>query len=128
MIFDQVIYSAKSPDGRKYEGPAPHKDHVHIELTRKAAANLTLATIRQVAGKGTAKRTAPYPIFGEHSARVTFVQRKLKALGLNPGPVDGIYGPLTRAAVARFQAAREELRGDADGDFGPKTWAMLVAA
>jgi hypothetical protein len=130
MIFNKIIYSAKSPNGRPYTGPNPHKDHVHIELTRKSAGSLTLATIRHVTGQKAAPKpgTPPYPVFGEHSARVTFVQRKLKALGFDPGLVDGIYGVRTRAALARFQASRKELRGDADGNFGPKTWAMLRAA
>ena len=134
MIFNRVIFSAKSPDGRPYTGEAPHKDHVHIELTRKAAANLTLATIRQAMGPAPAaadvavRRTPPFPVLGEHSARVTFVQRRLKALGFNPGPIDGVFGALTRTAVARFQASRRELKGDADGAFGPRTWALLQTA
>jgi peptidoglycan hydrolase-like protein with peptidoglycan-binding domain len=72
--------------------------------------------------------TLPFPVFGERSARVTFVQRKLKALGFDPGPVDGVFGARTKAAVTRFQASRQELKGDADGAFGPKTWAILLTA
>src|SRR5436853_71779 len=34
---------------------------------------------------------------------VAHVQADLASLGIAPGPVDGIDGPLTRAAVARFQ-------------------------
>jgi peptidoglycan hydrolase-like protein with peptidoglycan-binding domain/DNA invertase Pin-like site-specific DNA recombinase len=37
------------------------------------------------------------------SRQVREVQRKLRALGQRPGPVDGIYGPRTRAAIQRFQ-------------------------
>ena len=32
---------------------------------------------------------------------VTKIQRKLADLGLDPGPIDGVYGPLTRAALER---------------------------
>jgi peptidoglycan hydrolase-like protein with peptidoglycan-binding domain len=35
--------------------------------------------------------------------QVRAVQRRLRALGLRPGPVDGLYGPRTRAAIERFQ-------------------------
>jgi peptidoglycan hydrolase-like protein with peptidoglycan-binding domain len=35
--------------------------------------------------------------------RVREVQRRLRALGQRPGPIDGLYGPRTRAAVERFQ-------------------------
>ena len=33
------------------------------------------------------------------------VQRALKERGFNPGPIDGIYGPKTRAALHKFQKA-----------------------
>ncbi len=34
------------------------------------------------------------------------VQKALKAQGFNPGPIDGIYGPRTRAALHKFQKAK----------------------
>ena len=37
------------------------------------------------------------------SARVRALQERLRTLGHKPGPVDGLYGPLTEAAVERFQ-------------------------
>jgi peptidoglycan hydrolase-like protein with peptidoglycan-binding domain len=37
------------------------------------------------------------------SVRVRTLQRQLRSLGLRPGPIDGLYGPRTTAAVARFQ-------------------------
>jgi peptidoglycan hydrolase-like protein with peptidoglycan-binding domain len=37
------------------------------------------------------------------SRRVREVQRRLRSLGYRPGPIDGIYGKRTRAAVAWFQ-------------------------
>lgn len=49
IIHDRRIYSAKSPNGRAYSG-VPHRDHVHIEMTRKAAANLTVARAKRVLG------------------------------------------------------------------------------
>lgn len=38
-------------------------------------------------------------------ADVLAVQQALVAAGFSPGPIDGIYGPLTAAAVRAFQAA-----------------------
>jgi DNA invertase Pin-like site-specific DNA recombinase len=37
------------------------------------------------------------------SDRVREVQRRLTRLGYRPGPIDGLYGPLTRSAVQWFQ-------------------------
>jgi peptidoglycan hydrolase-like protein with peptidoglycan-binding domain len=39
----------------------------------------------------------------EGSPQVRAVQQRLRALGHRPGPVDGLYGPRTQAAVERFQ-------------------------
>jgi peptidoglycan hydrolase-like protein with peptidoglycan-binding domain len=46
--------------------------------------------------------------YGDHggSVQVRNLQRRLRELGLRPGPIDGLYGPLTAAAVGRFQRAR----------------------
>jgi DNA invertase Pin-like site-specific DNA recombinase/peptidoglycan hydrolase-like protein with peptidoglycan-binding domain len=40
------------------------------------------------------------------SDRVRQLQRTLRALGHRPGPIDGLYGPLTQGGVERFQQAR----------------------
>ena len=37
------------------------------------------------------------------SIRVRVLQRQLRRLGFRPGPIDGLYGPRTAAAVARYQ-------------------------
>lgn len=47
IIHDRVMYSAKSPNGRRYTG-VPHRDHVHLEMTGKAAKRLNVATIRRI--------------------------------------------------------------------------------
>ena len=39
------------------------------------------------------------------SASVRVIQRQLRALGYETGPIDGVYGARTEAAVERFQAA-----------------------
>lgn len=55
---------------------------------------------------------------GDRGADVRAVQQQLADLGFNPGPVDGIYGPLTVDAVERFQRAA---RIGVDGVVGPVT-------
>jgi peptidoglycan hydrolase-like protein with peptidoglycan-binding domain len=57
------------------------------------------------------------------SDRVRSLQRQLRALGTHPGPIDGRFGPLTQAAVRRFQRAE---RLTADGIVGPRTARRLA--
>ena len=58
------------------------------------------------------------------SALVQALQRRLVAVGDPPGPIDGLYGPLTENAVAQFQAAHGLV---VDGIAGPATLAALTA-
>jgi N-acetylmuramoyl-L-alanine amidase len=53
---------------------------------------------------------------------VKVIQRAVKKLGFDPGPIDGEFGPKTHAAVRAFQATRGLL---ADGEVGPKTARSL---
>lgn len=54
------------------------------------------------------------------------VQTALQSLGYSPGPLDGVIGPLTQAAVRAFQADHPPLA--VDGDPGPETQTALVKA
>lgn len=60
--------------------------------------------------------------FGSRGDFVTLLQDSLSRLGYNVGPVDGIFGNLTQAAVVAFQRNRDLA---ADGIVGPITWAAL---
>lgn len=53
---------------------------------------------------------------------VTGVQARSYNLGYNPGPIDGIVGPLTREAIRRFQ---KDNHLEVDGIPGTKTQAKL---
>jgi lysozyme len=58
------------------------------------------------------------------AADVATIQRQLAALGFYRGALDGIAGPLTRAAVIAYQSAHPDLV--ADGIAGPATRASLA--
>ena len=77
-------------------------------------ALVSAGVLRRGAGYGT----------GHGSAAVRGLQLRLRRLGFRPGPVDGLYGPLTEGAVERFQVARGLL---GDGVVGPATRKRLVA-
>lgn len=60
--------------------------------------------------------------YGSTGAEVTAIQQALKDWGLYDGPVNGTYGPLTQAAVKRFQ----QIKGlQVDGIAGPQTLKAL---
>jgi len=60
--------------------------------------------------------------YGDRSQAVRDVQQALLRAGFDPGPVDGIYGAKTLAAVKAFQTARKLA---ADGVVGPATSSAL---
>ena len=61
----------------------------------------------------------------EHgSAAVRGLQLRLRHLGFRPGPIDGLFGPLTQGAVERFQVARDLT---ADGVVGQKPRGLCWA-
>ena len=65
------------------------------------------------------------PLTSDRVQRVKALQRQLASLGLEPGPVDGRYGPLTTGAVTRFQQAQGL---QVDGCVGPLTARALAAS
>jgi lysozyme family protein len=64
----------------------------------------------------------------ENDPNVEIVQRRLRVLGIDPGTIDGDFGPNTEHAVRLFQARSADAAGEPleiDGIVGPKTWAAL---
>jgi peptidoglycan hydrolase-like protein with peptidoglycan-binding domain len=108
------------------------------------AAAVTMATLLCAPGASFAKddrgdeaaasaavlRSGGVLVWGEgyglpHGSRaVRALQLRLRAGGFRPGPIDGLYGPLTQAAVRRFQW-RHDVK--VDGIVGPQTRKPLLA-
>ena len=59
---------------------------------------------------------------GNQGDGVRMLQEALDGLGIEVGPVDGVFGPKTERAVRDFQRAAGI---DVDGIAGPMTWAEL---
>ncbi len=59
---------------------------------------------------------------GSRGTEVRNIQSRLSSWGYNPGPVDGIYGAKTEAAVKRFQRNNKLTP---DGIAGPATLAKI---
>lgn len=98
----------------------------------QAAVGLTVDGIagpRTVAALNATPSSALFPGAGYQqtggSGRVRALQQRLARMGFAPGPIDGRYGPLTTAAVERFQA-RHRLR--IDGIVGKQTLHALRVA
>jgi hypothetical protein len=150
IIYDRRIWSAASPNGRNYNGIAPHYDHLHIELTRNAGQKLNLSTLYSVLGTNKEPEVQPAPTpspspapaptpsvpsftpsvvcrrqvlrLSSRGACVSSLQRRLNVLGFKSGAPDGVFGNVTDGAVRRFQADRGL---KVDGIVGPQTWGAL---
>lgn len=68
---------------------------------------------------------------GSKGSAVRLLQEILKSFAdpqLDPGPIDGDFGPITEAAVKAFQGFAVDFDGNplkVDGIVGPKTWTAL---
>lgn len=60
---------------------------------------------------------------GSRGEAVTDLQSRLQRAGHDPGPLDGIFGSRTDAAVRSFQRAQSIT---VDGIVGPQTWGRLL--
>ncbi|MEV7567492.1 peptidoglycan-binding domain-containing protein [Streptomyces tanashiensis] len=66
--------------------------------------------------------------FGDHNDDVKTYQKALKAKGFDPGPIDGVFGNMTKDATKRFQRAQGWSGSDADGAPGAQTISRLGLA
>jgi peptidoglycan hydrolase-like protein with peptidoglycan-binding domain len=97
--------------------PAPGFAHNREAQTERGESFATA-----LSSAGLLSRGAGYGTPGG-SKLVRGLQARLRNLGHEPGPVDGLLGPLTEGAVLRFQRARGLA---VDGVVGPQTKASLV--
>jgi len=99
-----------------------------LSAAEPAAAASVAGSVDTAAGTAavTSSFTFAWPALreGSRGAAVVALQYLLTARGFSTAGVDGIFGPRTRAAVMRFQAAKKL---SVDGVVGNQTWlAVLV--
>ena len=63
---------------------------------------------------------------GNEGAEVLALQNRLKALGFEPGPIDGVFGDLTRSAVWAFEKLVMQVpRDEATGQVTNEMWQRM---
>lgn len=112
---------------RKYTGPNPHANHIHVSCTQTAkAVNSTRSWLGgKVSSPGDAKpptKTLPILQRGEQHALVPVLKR---FLGVKAHTDDPKFGAGLYSAVRRYQKMQNLT---ADGVVGPKTWATILRA
>jgi peptidoglycan hydrolase-like protein with peptidoglycan-binding domain len=111
----------------------PEPNHWRTEkMIRSVALMVTLVSLSVLAGCGgnsaptTTVTTTVTPTTTVSAANpaVAQLQLAMTSLGYYSGPIDGVYGSQTSAAVKAMQQA---LGVSADGIFGPETYVALKA-
>jgi hypothetical protein len=128
IIYDRTIWSARSPAGRPYTGVSPHYDHLHIELNRQAARELTLATLVAVLG-GTAEPPVQLEAALSYNKRQGFTRQEIVSIQQVVGvAADGIWSGPTVRAVADWQRAQGiPIDGKVWRNARGNTWPRLQA-
>lgn len=146
-IFNRQYGSARNPWPTAYRGVHPHRDHIHIEVNKRAGRDLNLATLRAVVGDFRDQpvpepEPSPSPAPQEEIPEMERLsladtrnpegsrdgwrraQSLLAANNFIPtdtfderGRPDGIPGVGTHGALARFQRTRKTGAPDGSADF-----------
>ena len=121
-LQDQLIWLGFDPgpvDGRY--GPWTTNAVKRFQLANDLEADGVVGAVTAEA----LRARSPDPPTRGRIERVKELQRQLSWLGLEPGLIDGRYGPLTTGAVKRFQEAHDLI---VDGVVGPATAEALRAS
>lgn len=99
-----------------------HQDHCHVALEiGRHLSNGSAPPVHHHAGSPGHPANRPTISWGSSGDAVKLLQKKLNARGHHLVE-DGIFGPMTNAAVMAFQRSHGLV---VDGIVGPRTWAAL---
>jgi peptidoglycan hydrolase-like protein with peptidoglycan-binding domain len=95
-----------------------------IMETGLQAGYLAARLTERLAGAAVNRVFEPILRQGSRGTDVAALQQKLIELGFSPGPLDGVFGPLTKMALMAFQRSRGII---VDGICGPQTRGAFSA-
>ncbi len=102
LILNRIIYSARSPDGRRYLGVHPHNNHAHIGLTNAAGINLNYASLVAILGEPAGGEDAMLPLKPNSAPEdIRSLQGRLNTAYNSGLKEDTIWGSLTQDAVKK---------------------------
>src|SRR5690606_12894247 len=123
FIYNHSIYGASQFAKRRYTGSNPHTQHIHVSIKHSKSAERTGAwgysggSVKPVASNPK-PASKPKPAKAKGTAENRSIQTALKSMGLKVGVIDGVNGPMQKAAVKAFQKHHNLV---ADGNWGPVT-------
>jgi peptidoglycan hydrolase-like protein with peptidoglycan-binding domain len=89
-------------------------------------SNLSLAGTKPLAGGPKGGTPVAHSQIDRYSDGVKQMQLKMQAAGIDPGPIDGLKGPLTRNAMRQYE---EKLGKSAAAEFGVNPdWAEIAGS
>jgi len=100
-------------------------DEPSADDTTTTTTGATTSTTQATTTTTIATTTTSTVAASEATALVSAIQQQLQALGYFDGVTDGIYGPVTAAALTEFQT---DVGITADGEYGPETYSALAVA
>lgn len=121
---EAAVKQYQTDKGLQVDGVAGPETWGSLQKADAAAANKPAETKPAGADGATDGTTGSQETLrdGAKGEAVKDLQNKLKAAGVDPGKVDGKFGPRTEAAVKQYQAERGLKQ---DGVVGPKTWDAI---
>ena len=113
-LVDELQSRGWASFARQYNGPSYRINNYDSKM---AAAYARYTKLLSVTGEASPEEIKAVEEEVADSATTT-IQKDMKRLGYYRGPIDGKYGPQTKAAVRAFQKANGLV---ADGKYGPMT-------